>query len=186
MLTLSAAPRQALLHSFIPLRELRSSFSWCWGFRNGTILPFVFYCNILMLLLSGLLRGIFHSPLRSLCLGMRKHSQEYSALPEGIFLFSQVGGKNVKPELLLWAFLIHMWNTGYTGTHSSFIVSRTTIQRHSVPEMIAPASFGIKASLVSTLNRFMAFPPTDVHTAPTRLSIRCTAIKVIRLALCCN
>lgn len=63
------------------------------GFRNGTILPFVFYCNILMLLLSGLLRGIFHSPLQSLCLGMRKHSQEYSALPEGIFLFSQVGGK---------------------------------------------------------------------------------------------
>lgn len=101
MLTLSAAPRWALLHSFIPLRELRSSFSWCWGFRNGTILPFVFYCNILMLLLSGLLRGIFHSPLQSLCLGMRKHSQEYSALPEGIFLFSQVGGKNVKPELLL-------------------------------------------------------------------------------------
>ncbi len=36
--------------------------------------------------------------------------------------------------------------------------------------------------LFSTVNRFMAFPPTDVHSAPTRLSIRCTVIKVIRLA----
>lgn len=36
--------------------------------------------------------------------------------------------------------------------------------------------------LFSTRNRFMVFRPADVHSAPTRLSIRCTAIKVIRLA----
>lgn len=35
--------------------------------------------------------------------------------------------------------------------------------------------------LFSTPNRFMDFPPTDVHSAPAKLSIRCTAIKVIWL-----
>lgn len=49
-----------------------------------------------------------------------------------------------------------------------------------------PRFIWFKGSLFSTLNRFMAFPSTDVRAASSLLSTRFTAIKVIRLALCCS
>lgn len=88
----SSAP--ALLHSFIPLWEKRSSFTWWWGFTKGIILPLVFYSNVLMLLLSGSLQGTFPPHLYNHCVQADEPTfplQEYSTLPncERDFFFSR-------------------------------------------------------------------------------------------------